>query len=177
MADRHTEFLKQFTAVHQALYAYVRSAGFTLTDTDDVMQDVAVALWESFGSYDPARPFVRWAFGVTRNVIRKRFRHMKVRERVVVNTELSERIADHVALTLETQDSAFAREKPYMAACLEELPRKSRELLLMKYAQRLSLSRIAQSIRKSYGATNMLLTRLRGKLLECITNRMQEATS
>ncbi|MBN1675693.1 MAG: sigma-70 family RNA polymerase sigma factor [Kiritimatiellae bacterium] len=177
MPDLHKDFLKQFTAVHQSIYAYVRSAGFTLTDTDDVMQDVAVALWESFGAYDASRPFVGWAFGVTRNVIRKRFRHMKVRQRVVVSSELSEKIADQVAVTLAEHEPALAREKECMEQCLHTLPPNARELLRMKYEQRMSLADIAAKLGKSYAAANMLLTRLRARLLDCISIRMRESAS
>ena len=37
------DFLRRYTSVQQSLFAYIRSTGFTLTDAEDILQDVAVA--------------------------------------------------------------------------------------------------------------------------------------
>jgi RNA polymerase sigma-70 factor, ECF subfamily len=168
-------FLERFLVVQQSLYAFVRSFGFTPMDADDLVQDIAKALWESYESYDPARPFVGWSLGVARNLVRNRFRHQHVRRNMVVDSEACERIADHVSAVLEDRHSTFDEQKEALAHCLQELPSSSGQLICWRYYDRLSLEDIAIRIKKTYTATNTTMTRIRSALMECIKTRMAEA--
>ena len=49
--DRHREFLRCFTANEAAIRAYVRRLVPLRSDADDVMQEVAVVLWEKFDEF------------------------------------------------------------------------------------------------------------------------------
>lgn len=60
-APQHGKFLKDFLGVQNSVYAYIRSAGFGTAEAEDISQDVALALWKSYSSYDSSRPFVAWA--------------------------------------------------------------------------------------------------------------------
>ena len=63
---RHELFLRLFTAHEPALRTFVRSLVPLVADANDVMQEVAVVLWQKFGEYESSEDFRRWAFGVAR---------------------------------------------------------------------------------------------------------------
>lgn len=63
---QHRQFLRLFTEHEPALRTFVRSLVPTHSDASEVMQDVAVVLWEKIGGFDEARDFRKWAFGVAR---------------------------------------------------------------------------------------------------------------
>jgi len=65
-----------------AVSAFVASVVRDFRDRDDVLQDFAVAVVESFESYDPDRPFVAWAMGVARNQVGLNLRKRR-RDRLV----------------------------------------------------------------------------------------------
>jgi RNA polymerase sigma-70 factor (ECF subfamily) len=169
MSDPSSRFLRHYGSAQQSLFAYIRSAGFTLTDTEDVLQDVSVALWGSFSSYDEERPFVAWAIGIARNLIQKHQRGRRVRRQTRVDTEVLQRLADQAAAALESYDRELSDEKSRMEECLDALPDKARDLLEMRYGQRLSLDEIAERLGKSYGAASMVISRIRAKLVECVS--------
>ena len=50
-----------WTLAHPRISAFVTSVVRDFRDRDDLMQDIAVAVFESFDSYDPAHPFDKWA--------------------------------------------------------------------------------------------------------------------
>jgi RNA polymerase sigma-70 factor (ECF subfamily) len=54
-------------ASEPAVRAYVRRLVPTRADADDVMQDVAVVLWEKYGEFRDGGDFRSWAFGVARS--------------------------------------------------------------------------------------------------------------
>ena len=129
------------------------------------------------GNYDTSRPFLAWAIGVARNAIRNQFRSRRVREKVLVDTEIVEKIAHRVGESLAEIEAELAEEKALMEKCIDALPERSRSLFTLRYRDALSLDVVAQQIDRSYAATNMLLTRIRSKLLECVGGSLEGARS
>jgi RNA polymerase sigma-70 factor, ECF subfamily len=168
MNTENDEFLGRFIPVQNSLYAFVRAAGYGPTDAEDILQDLACQLWRSYTSYDPARPFVAWAIGTARNLIRTRRRYEHVRRNMLVDTEVCESVADAVAETVEEHGAALDAEREHLEGCLQELPERSREVIRWKYVERLALDEIARRIGKSYGAANVWLCRVRMALMDCI---------
>lgn len=62
----HAPFLRLYVEHEPALRGYVRSLVPTLQDAQDVMQEVAAALWKRFHTLSSHEDFRRWAFGVAR---------------------------------------------------------------------------------------------------------------
>ena len=172
MAENHGEFLRRFTPVQPHLFAYIRAAGFGWNEAEDLLQEAAVALWESYGAYDPERPFLAWGIGVTRRVILSSRRAGSARP-LVVDTEVCVKIANHLAESLELDRQRFDREREYLSECLEAMPAKWRDLIDMRYRQGLPLKQIAFRVGRSYAATNMWLSRVRGKLLDCMASHSE----
>src|SRR5215831_5134132 len=168
MADLHEKFLRRYTAGQQSLFAYIRSKGLNLADSEDVLQDVSVALWESFASYDSSRPFLAWALGVARNVVHKHQRYQQVRRTSPVDAAVLDQLSQQVAATLQSLDEDLLEEKKRMEECIRALPEKARALLRLRYHDRMDLRAVAGRVGQSYAATNMLLSRIRARLLDCV---------
>lgn len=177
MSTHHDEFLKRIMIIQPSLYAYVRSFGFHADDTDDILQDVAVELWRSYSTYDATRPFVGWALGVAKNLIRMRRRRDRVRSNVVADSRLYERVSDAVASALTAHQGHFAEEKEHLSECLKRLPESAKTMLHWRYAKRLDIGAVSKRIGKSYSATHMALTRIRERVMDCITARKSGATA
>ena len=86
MEDRTWDIARLWTLAQPAVSAFVGSIVRDFRDRDDVLQEVAVAVIDSFQSYDPSRPFVAWAIGVARNHVRNYLRGQK-RDRHVFSLE------------------------------------------------------------------------------------------
>jgi RNA polymerase sigma-70 factor (ECF subfamily) len=59
----HTEFLRLLSQNEAPLRAFVRSMLPSRQETDEVMQEVVVALWQKF---ETARDFRPWAYAVAK---------------------------------------------------------------------------------------------------------------
>jgi len=64
--QHHDQFLRLFAEHEPALRTFVRSLLPSLADASEVMQEVAVVLWQKFAEFDATRDFRKWAFGVAR---------------------------------------------------------------------------------------------------------------
>ena len=58
----------QWTLAQPAVSAFVHAWVQDRAERDDVLQEVAVAVLESYEAYDPSRPFLPWALGIARHL-------------------------------------------------------------------------------------------------------------
>ena len=91
--QHHDQFLRLFAEHEPALRTFVRSLLPSRGDASEVMQEVAVVLWQKFAEFDTTRDFRKWAFGVARYEAMAYLRD-RARDRHVFDVELVGRLAD-----------------------------------------------------------------------------------
>ena len=153
---RHQHFLRYFMASEPAVRAFVRSLVPTLADSNDVMQEVAIVLWEKFTEYESSEDFRRWAFGVAKFKVlswqrdRMRDRHVFGLETTEILACDSERFSEH----LEKQREALQN-------CLQKLPSDQQTLVNLAYAPSARIDELATRIGLSAMALYKKLHRIR----------------
>ena len=120
----HAPFLRLYVEHEPALRGYVRSLVPTLQDAQDVMQEVAAALWKRFHTLSAHEDFRRWAFGVAR-LESLEFLRKSRRDRHVFGDEFFNLLA------AEAEDAAddLAAERRALDVCLQKLPGEQRTLV------------------------------------------------
>ncbi len=68
------QVMRQWTLAQPVIASYITALVRDFAVRDDLLQDVAVAVLESVDRYDPSKPFIGWAIGITRNILRNHFR-------------------------------------------------------------------------------------------------------
>lgn len=156
-----------WTLAQPKVSAFVTSVVRDFKDRDDLVQDIAVAVFESFDKYDPERPFVQWAMGVARNqfknYLRKRQKHL-----AVFDPE-----------TIEVLETAFAdlpaeevRELDFLQDCLKKLDDKGRQLCELRYQEDMKPAAISEAIKMSGTAVRKSLQRIREQLRACVERKV-----
>lgn len=139
---------------------------------EDVFQDVALALWKSFGNYDPARSFGAWARGVAvHKILHERRRN--ARFPILFSDDAIQALADAFERTARHESDREAA----LAECLAKVPEKSSRLLAMRYAENHPCQAIARKLSVSVDAVYQTLSRLRTELEKCIRRRLVEPKS
>ncbi|MFM8287203.1 MAG: sigma factor, partial [Planctomycetaceae bacterium] len=84
---------RQWTLAQPVVSAFIGSIVRDVAARDDVLQETAVAVLESFDRYDPALPFLPWCLAIARNQVRLylRTRH---RDRLVFSEQAIAALAD-----------------------------------------------------------------------------------
>jgi RNA polymerase sigma-70 factor (ECF subfamily) len=158
----HYRFLRLFAANEPAIHAYVRSLLPTRADAREVMQDVAVVLWQKFGQLGDDAGFRPWAFGVARYAALAYARD-KARDRHVFDDDLLATLAAEAAQGHDERD----RRQEVLEECLRKLPEPQRELVLTAYTPGTRLDRLAAARGQSAMSLYKVLHRLRLALMEC----------
>lgn len=159
----HDQFLRLFAAHEPALRTFVRSLLPSLADASEVMQEVAVVLWQKFGEFDAKRDFRKWAFGVARYEALAYLRD-KARDQHVFSDELVGRLADEAAAS----DQRHEAQREALEVCLQKLPEPQRALVLAAYAKGTRMDELAAQRGQTAMSLYKLLHRIRQALLECV---------
>ncbi len=136
---------------------------------DDVFQDCALMLWKKFEEYDAQRSFGAWARGMAANMVMKR-RHDDQRFPVVFSPETVQAVLEAFD---RTEHTATMRSDA-LSECVKELPDHARELLVERYERERKPAEIAAATGRTLDAIYQALSRIRGKLEDCIRSKLNE---
>lgn len=166
MESQDNELYKQFFQVYvqhqRQILGFLLAAVKDSYAAEDLLQEVALALWNNFDRYDSSRPFLPWAIGVARNHMRTYFRTLSRRPKF-----LSLDVAENLALAMKEEEESLIAERAALHECLQGLSSRHRDMLFWRYEQRMPLKAIAEKLGRSLSAANMALCRIRERLLAC----------
>lgn len=170
--DHHREFLRLFTTHEPAVRAFVRRLVPSRADADDILQEVAIVLWEKFDEFRPDGNFKAWACGVGRFKVLSWLRD-KGRDRLVLDSEVVALIAEE---SMEVE-SRLDQQRVALESCFEKVPPKGRDLLVRAYQRGSRIQDVAKTSGRSAGGFYQWLHRMRKLLHECITRKIAEEPS
>lgn len=146
-------------------------------DALDVAQDAMVRFFRSLGRFDPKRPVRPWLLRIVRNLVRDRARRNRIRR-----TESLEPANDDT-LRFEPRDEspdpeALAQRQQLQRLvweCLQELPPKYREALVLRDYHDFAYAEIATTLKIPRGTVMSRLHRAR-RLLHDLVHERQRST-
>lgn len=146
--------------------AFIVSAVRDFSARDDVLQETAIAVVESFHRYDPQRPFVAWALGIAQNQVQLYLRRMH-RDRLVFDDD----ILFQLAIAFEATSLEESRSLDFLRSCLDQLDGRARQLCELRYGGDLMPAVIAESLGMTANTVAKALQRIRDKLRACIERK------
>ncbi|MFO0910942.1 MAG: sigma-70 family RNA polymerase sigma factor [Isosphaeraceae bacterium] len=164
--DEHTrQAARLWTTATPAVSAFIAALVRDFQDRDDVLQNVAVAVLESFPKYDTERPFLSWALGIARNQVHQYYRRMG-RDRLTFDNEAIGAIAE----AFEDEDP-HALELHHLRECFQALDARSREYCRLRYELDLKPAAIGSQLGVEANTVAKTLQRVRDRLRECLTRK------
>lgn len=160
--ERHSRFLRLFMASEPALRAFVRSLVPTLADSNDVMQEVAIVLWQKFGEYETTEDFRRWSFTVAKWKVLS-WQRDRMRDRHVFGVETTELLAE----AAEAKSEHLEAQREALRDCLGKLPSAQRELVSHAYGEQARIDELALRIGVTAMSLYKKLHRIRALLIDC----------
>ncbi len=153
---------------HSAVAGYIQSLVGDRTTTDDLVQEVALAAFRSFATYDTERPFIAWALGVARHRVHQHWRTLSRKRPMFQDVTLLEELA---TISAELDDT-LSEEKRALRDCLSSVEGRSWELVRLHYLDGLPAEAIGEKLKIASGHVRVLLHRVRAALRTCIERRL-----
>ncbi|HEV8063100.1 MAG TPA: sigma-70 family RNA polymerase sigma factor [Gemmataceae bacterium] len=163
-------FLRLFLQNERRLYAYIFTLIHNQTDSDDLLQETSLVLWDKFDALNPPDDFAAWACRVAYFKVLD-FSKKRQRSRVLFGQALLERLAE----TAIEQSSALQLDerRDALISCIEKLSVRDRELLGWRFAEGGSTRSAAAQAGKRVDAVYKSLARIRKALFECVTRAVR----
>lgn len=166
MNDLAKQATRLWTVALPTVSAFVGALVRDTQTRDDILQETAIALIESFDRYDSEKPFVGWAIGIARNQVRLHQRRV-ARSHLIFDSEAIESLAQSF-----TQNSATTNAKlDRLGECIQTLDVKSRDLCRLRYENDLKPAAIGEKIGLTANTVAKALQRIRDRLRDCIERR------
>ncbi|MEY3143429.1 MAG: hypothetical protein RLY21_1922 [Planctomycetota bacterium] len=167
MDPRTRQAFTLWTQAQPAVSAFVHALVGDRTARDEILQEVALAILESFDRYDASRPFLPWALGIARNEVAKA-RHRGRRFPALLSEAAESALADAVASVSDDERVRLA----HLSDCLARLEGRPREICDLRYRTGLTPARIAGALGMQPNTVSKALERVRLELRECIERRI-----
>lgn len=168
--DERQQLARLWMEAQSRVFAFVCAAVARRHDAEDLLQQVALEAAASFHNYDQQRPFLPWVLTIARRMV-IRFYQRQRRQPAIFTEATLELLADFHAGSSRAED-----ERAALRECVEQLDRKSRQLLSMRYDDEMNSTDMAQRAGLTTGSVRVLLTRIRKQLLDCVRGKIREAT-
>ena len=160
-----SEALKEtiYRDYHAKVLRYLRSKTGSLNTAEDLAADVFVKVFAKLDSFDSTKASLStWIYTITRNTLTDHFRTRRVYE------ELPETLED----TNSVEDDVCSEEMlETLAAALETLDERERDILILRYYSGKTLKQIASQMDISYAYVKVLQNKALEKLRKIIGNR------
>ncbi|MCA9011846.1 MAG: sigma-70 family RNA polymerase sigma factor [Planctomycetaceae bacterium] len=169
MDEKTRQATRYWTLAQPAVSAFVTSVVRDFRDRDDVLQDIAVAVVESFERWDSARPFVAWAMGIARNQVGLYLRRRR-RDRQMLEFD-TETVNALVSAFSDIADEDAQPQLDFLQECLKRLEGRARKLCELRYQQDLKPAAISNLIGMTANAVAKSLERIREQLRDCIVHK------
>jgi RNA polymerase sigma-70 factor, ECF subfamily len=152
-----------------ALYGFIFSCVRHHDDTEDILQNVSVAVTESIGQLNDEAGFLPWAREIAR---RRILAHRRTsRRELICDPDLVRALAE-AAEEVEREQPA-SEHRAALMACLELLPGESRKLITMRYdGSSGNVARLASYFGRSVQSIYAQIKRIKMALRECVGRRL-----
>lgn len=164
--------LREYYARQRAICGYIYSATRDYHATQDIFQEVAITITRKAETYDPSRPPLPWFFGIARYEILSWLRARGKKPTHVSFDILEECFGEEDRPHAGTSEVSVREQA--LKSCIEKLPPKQRSIIDLRYSERLSCDRIAESVNQSIQSVYAIIKRLKLSLRDCVSTRLEQ---
>ena len=169
--EPHEEVVSLLTANQTRLRAYILSLTADREVAMEVLQETNLVIWRKSRNFVLGSNFIAWAFKIARlQVLAHREKHSS--SQFIFSEEFVEELAE--AAREEDGFETLSEMQDALVKCMEELSQQHRDLMWMRYRDKLKISEIAHHVGKKVGATKQMFHRLRIVLMKCIEQKNSE---
>lgn len=163
--DKSKLFLRLFLKNERRLYAYILTLLPRRADADDLLQETSLVMWDKFDAGCPPNDFLAWGRRVAYHKVLDFYKKAQ-RAQARLSRVFLERVAESAAE--QTQTLQLEERSAALAACVEKLSPRDRDLLAHRFADGATTQSTSERVGRSVEAVYKALAKLRQSLFECV---------
>lgn len=167
---RHGQVARLLMQHRTTLYGFIYACVRNHDDTEDILQNVSVAVTESIAQLKDEAGFLPWAREIARRRILAHRRSGK--RETPCDPEVVQALAE-AADRLEREEPA-SMHRAALLACLEALPGESRKLITLRYERETgNIAALAARFGRTVQSVYAQIKRIKIALRECVSRRLE----
>ncbi|MCG8650686.1 MAG: sigma-70 family RNA polymerase sigma factor [Pirellulales bacterium] len=168
--DRTEIFLNLLAEHERRLTYYALTLVPCQSTADDILQESKIVMWRNFDRFTIGTNFAAWARRIVLNQVLA-FRKRKQREGLNFGEDYFHAVSEEIEQNLD----AFEQRQTFLKGCIEKLPAEHRSMIQWRYLDEEAIEAIVQRTGRTLSATYRVLSRIRRKLFECVTQQLARA--
>ncbi len=156
-------FLQLYARYEAGIFGYLMSLLGNYNDAQDVLQETLLALWRSFGDFQPGTDFNAWARRVAYHRV---LTYRKKRRRQGV--PCSETFLAAIEQTCASQSGRMEQYVEHLDECMQRLNEIDRQVLQVRFQSEGTIKTAAAMLGRPTNTVYKALTRIYRSLAECI---------
>lgn len=166
---KHTRFVRLLKQHERRLNGYVLGLVPNWNDADDILQEVAVRLWDQFDDYRPEADFGGWACTIAHYEVLS-YRKRAGRNALQAGPAFDQAVLEEMAAA----ERAAGPRLNALRECLEKLSEAQRAFLHAYYSGAATIPQLAARFDRSVASAYKDLAGLRQSLRLCIDRTLRE---
>ncbi len=134
---------------------------------EDILQETALVLWDKFSTFEENTNFMAWAKQIAKNKVLDYIKKNKVRSIVQFDAEIIQNLSEE-----EISNSADDKYSEALQECVGKLENKSKEVIRLRYIDRLKVKDIANRLGLSANSLSKHISRVHFLLRKCIEDKI-----
>ena len=150
-----------YTDYRDKVFAYIRNHVNSPEDAEDLCSDVFVKIYDKLDTFDESKARIStWIYSITSNTVIDFYRTNHI------HSEIPEDLSD----TRSSIEEDFLNQESLssLAAALRKLPEEQMDIIVLRYYKGLTLQKIAEKMKLSYGITKLRHREALGRLQEML---------
>lgn len=161
--DRAEAFIILLARHERQVATYVMTLVPHPADAEDILQQAKVVMWRHFDDFTTGTNFAAWAKKIAFHQILS-YRRSRRRDPV----QLSDAFLTAVAEESDRAADALEERQRRLHGCVEKLLPEHRQILQLRYDERLGVEAVATRVGRSVAAVYRVLSRIRAHLQNCV---------
>ena len=149
------------------LSAYLRSLVATSEMVDDLFQETMLVAWRRLGDYDKTRPFGPWLRGIAVRLVLAQ-RRKSATDFLNCDPAVLDGLDRRMQHLEKYPADSFHERINKLNTCLERLPERLRDVIILAYSKGMRLRQIATSFNVGEEAIKKRMQRARNLLQQCL---------
>ncbi len=150
------------------IYGFIMSLVGDWNEADDIYQETTYVLWRKFEEYTLGADFLRWSFKIARFQVMSHLKKKKTQKKYFLPATL-ENLNEAAMSPAEDSDMTIDA----LRKCVNELSRRSRDFLKLRYQDDASVPKIATRFQINVNTLYKQYQKIHAQLFRCIRNRQE----
>lgn len=162
--EKNEQFLSLFIRNQKRIYGFIASLVPNAVDSDDLMQETMMVMWNHFEDFEIGTDFAAWGMAIARRKIMK-YRAARAGKSMLFSEEAVQSI-------MQCDENLGGRTNDYMIAlqqCLNKLQTKDRQVIRLRYEQETTTRKLADAIGTTIDNVYKILSRVHLLLQRCVS--------